>query len=193
MLPIKKLTSSLPEPSKQLGQNRNRELNQVNDEVLNQNINVQLYEILKESGIDYNTIKIMIKHKRGINKDCKHFQQVIQTTKNKDWRVKRKLMVHKDLSKEYTEKLKGYYNNIAGEKQVSGIGADELEDPLITLGIAKNRAEVEEILNSFKTHKFGKLNFEEFINILNGTKMQKKGKNSSTAILEFFRSRKSIY
>lgn len=90
---------------------------------------------------------------------------------------------------EYREKLRGYYNNIAGDKVQSGIGADELEDPLITMGITNDRTEVENILNSFKTHIPGKLNFEEFVCILNGNQVQKKNnKTSSTAILEFFRN-----
>lgn len=71
-----------------------------NNELLNQNINVQLYEILKESGIDYNTIKIMVKHKNTISKQFRDNQKVLAADKTKAWRVRRNLMVHKDLNKE---------------------------------------------------------------------------------------------
>ena len=164
-------------------------IDKVNNEVLNQNINVQLYEILKQSNIDYNTMKIMMKHKWIVSKNFKNNQKILKDNKVKEWRVKRHMMMHKDLNKDYRTKLRGYYNNIVGDGDAAeGIGADELEDPLITLGITKNRQEVDDIFSGFKTHVKGVLNFEEFIEILNGNKIQKRGGASSTAILEFFRN-----
>lgn len=160
-----------------------------NKEVLKQNINVQLYEVLKESGIDYNTIKVMVKHKSRISQNYKRSQNTLMTEKVKNWRTTRKMMVHKDIGKEYKDKLSLFYNNIVGDKKIEGIGVEELEDPLITLGITKTRAEIEGILASFKTHIPGRLSFEEFLSILNGNKIQKRNTSSSTAILEFFRSR----
>lgn len=159
-----------------------------NKEVLKQNINVQLYEILKESGIDYNTIKVMVKHKTRISQNFKRNQNTLMAEKVKDWRVQRKMMIHKDIGKEYKEKLRLLYNNISEDRKTEGIGIEQLEDPLITLGIAKNKAEIERILGSFKTEVPGKLSFDEFLNILNGQKMQRRNSSSSTAILEFFRS-----
>ena len=171
------------------GARKGPEVITVNREVLNQNINVQLYEVLKESGIDYNTIKLMVKHKTRISQAFKQSKKTINAENIKNWRTKRKLMVHRDIGNEYRDKLRGFYDNIAGDKKAEGIGADELEDPLITLGISKNKSEIEKILHSFKTHIPGKLSFEEFLSILNGNKIQKRNTASSTAILEFFRSR----
>lgn len=114
------------------------------------------------------------------------------------------MMVHKDLGGDYKQKLKGYFNSIVSSGKSStgmpdtegtgkkAIGVEELEDPLITLGISRSREEVQEVLASFNTQAFGKLNFEEFVNIVNGIKMQKKNRVSSTAILEFFRSSISL-
>ena len=176
------------------------ELDKANREILKQNINVQLYEILKDSGIDYDTIKIMVRHKNKISDNYKQCQKLLSTEKNKQWRRTHKMMVHKDLGGDYKQKLKGYFNSISssgkssngvGDNQITaakGIGVEELEDPLITLGICKSREEVKEVLGSFNTQFSGRLNFEEFVNIVNGIKMQKKNRVSSTAILEFFRS-----
>jgi Ca2+-binding EF-hand superfamily protein len=159
-----------------------------NKEVLKQNINVQLYEVLKESGIDYNTIKVMVKHKTRISQNYKRSQNTLMSDKVKNWRTTRKMMVHKDVGKEYKDKLRLFYNNIVGDRKIDGIGIDELEDPLITLGISKSRTEIENILSSFKTHIPGRLSFDEFLSILNGNRIQKRNTSSSTAILEFFRS-----
>ena len=115
------------------------------------------------------------------------------------------MMVHKDLGSDYKLKLKGYFNSIASSSKSSNgfadqesiankrIGVEELEDPLITLGICRTREEVQEVLCSFNTQAPGKMNFEEFVNIVNGIKMQKKNRVASTAILEFFRSRKPLH
>ena len=164
-----------------------------NRELLNQNINVQLYEILKDSGIDYNTIKLMVKHKNIVSSNFKRNEKILAGEKSKMWRIKRHMQVHKDMNQTFKQKLRKYYNSISDNRKttVSDIGVAELEDPLITLGICKTRSEVEQVLNSFKTHVPGRLTFEEFMSIINGNKMQKRNKHSSTAILEFYRRKSS--
>lgn len=72
------------------------------------------------------------------------------------------------------------------------IGLTELEDPLVTLGIANSREEVNTIINAFDVNKNGKLEFDEFLDILNGKSQNKEqlqvSSKNNTAILEFFQS-----
>ena len=88
--------------------------------------------------------------------------------------------------------MKKYFINISNNEE-NTIGLAELEDPLITLGIAKSREEVTDIINDFDVNQNGKLEFDEFLDILNGKSQKKDRKNTNrknnTAILEFFRSK----
>ena len=46
------------------------------------------------------------------------------------------------------------------------IGVDELLEPLIALGLAENRAQVQSLFDLVDTDKSGKIEFEEFLAIL---------------------------
>lgn len=51
------------------------------------------------------------------------------------------------------------------------IGVEELEDPLISLGIAESRDDVKKIMDSVDDDKSGQIEFKEFLDII-------KNKNS---------------
>lgn len=53
-------------------------------------------------------------------------------------------------------------------KDVDYIMISELEDPFITLGLAKNRKEVQEIVQQYDDNGNGKIEFDEFLDILDG-------------------------
>jgi len=59
--------------------------------------------------------------------------------------------------------IKGYFDALDDDSSGS-IGADELEIPLISLGIAKDRLEVEEIIKNIDEDC--DILFEEFLEIL---------------------------
>ena len=67
---------------------------------------------------------------------------------------------------------------------IGSIGIDELEEPLISLGIAQSVAEVKRIVDSVDEDKSGQIEFNEFLHIIsskNGTGTDGNG------IVEFFK------
>jgi len=61
------------------------------------------------------------------------------------------------------DELKSYFNALDDDGGGS-IGVDEMEIPLVSLGIAGNREQVEDIILSVDDD--GEISFEEFLNIL---------------------------
>ena len=67
----------------------------------------------------------------------------------------------------FSDKEKRELKNFFKQLDLDGggsIGAEELETPLISLGIAKNRKEVEEIV--YENDEDGEIFFEEFLEML---------------------------
>ena len=87
-------------------------------------------------------------------------------------------------------KLREYFNSLDDDKSGS-IGVDELEDPLIALGLVDNRQQVQEIVQLVDEDGSEKIEFGEFLSIIKGgSGAQKKdgGKQSETgAIYNFFK------
>lgn len=72
-----------------------------------------------------------------------------------------------------------YFMSLDYEKKGS-IGYRELEEPLIALGLAENRQQVEEMIKIVDTDGSGQIEFEEFLEIV-------KGGNGSAPISKFFK------
>ena len=70
-----------------------------------------------------------------------------------------------DFSDEELKKLKECFNNLDDDGSGS-IGIDELEIPLIGLGFADSRQEVEEIVNEVDEDGSGMIEFDEFLLII---------------------------
>jgi Ca2+-binding EF-hand superfamily protein len=51
-------------------------------------------------------------------------------------------------------------------KESKSIGPSELEETLISLGLAKTREEVEDALSKFDLNQDGEIDFDEFVEIL---------------------------
>ncbi len=68
-----------------------------------------------------------------------------------------------------------------------GIGLNELEQPLISLGIAESREEVKKIIDSVDDD--GNIEFKEFLCIIKGKEKRGGARNNSknAAIIEFFK------
>ena len=81
--------------------------------------------------------------------------------------------------------LRQYFNSL--DDDASGaIGVDELEDPLIALGLVENRQQVEQIIREVDDDDTGEIEFPEFLKIMkNGGKSNKDEK--SGAIYQFFK------
>ncbi|CAG9324728.1 unnamed protein product [Blepharisma stoltei] len=76
-------------------------------------------------------------------------------------------------------KLRRYFSTL-DENKHGCIGYKELEDPLIALGIAETRQQVEEMVKSVDFDGSGSIEFEEFLTILRGSK-------GNAAIANFFK------
>ena len=64
--------------------------------------------------------------------------------------------------------LKSYFDAL-DEDGSKEIGASELEDPLIALGLADSREQVEEIIKLVDTGGSGEITFNEFLSIIKGS------------------------
>jgi len=84
------------------------------------------------------------------------------------------------------DQLRTYFNSLDSDGGGS-IGIDELEDPLIALGLVDNRAQVSKIMTSVDDD--GEIEFPEFLGIIKGGSSAKEGvkDDGTTAIYLFFK------
>ena len=70
------------------------------------------------------------------------------------------------------------------------IGVDELEDPLIALGLVENRQQVQQIVQLVDEDGSEMIEFDEFLMIIKGGSAAKAGddSNGSGAIYNFFKN-----
>ena len=72
-----------------------------------------------------------------------------------------------DFEDEELRQLRGYFNSL--DEDGSGqIGVDELEDPLIALGLVENRQQVQQIVDIVDADGSGEIEFGEFLTIIKG-------------------------
>jgi centrin-1 len=76
--------------------------------------------------------------------------------------------------------LRKYFNSL-DKKGTGSIGVDELEEPLISLGLAFNRRQVLELIMSVDMDKSGEIEFDEFLSILSGS-------DSNSTMATFFKN-----
>jgi Ca2+-binding EF-hand superfamily protein len=62
-------------------------------------------------------------------------------------------------------KLRECFDSLDGDGS-GAIGVEELEDPLIGLGFAETRQEVQDMIDSVDTDRSGSIEFSEFLTII---------------------------
>ena len=68
------------------------------------------------------------------------------------------------------DRMKNFYNQLDTDK--SGmIGPDEIEETLISLGLARTKEEVDDIVKSLDVDGNGELDFEEFLQMFKETSL----------------------
>lgn len=72
-----------------------------------------------------------------------------------------------DFNEEYRRKIRDYFDSL-DLLGTGSIGITELEEPLITLGIAKGKNEVKKIMDEIDEDGSGEIEFGEFLQILKG-------------------------
>ena len=92
---------------------------------------------------------------------------------------------------QYRRKIKSYFDSL-DEDGSQAIGTDEMEEPLLTLGIAKSKVEVKKLMDAIDEDKSGQIEFDEFLQILKGTSKihgePSEQSQSNEAIMKFFKS-----
>jgi len=70
-----------------------------------------------------------------------------------------------DFTSEELQKLRRYFQEL-DEDSSGSIGIEELEKPLISLGLCSTRYEVQKIMEEVDEDKSGQIEFNEFLHIL---------------------------
>ena len=70
--------------------------------------------------------------------------------------------------RQYRQKIKTYFDSL-DEDGSQAIGTDEMEEPLLSLGIAKSKVQVNALMSTNDKNDSTQINFEEFLNILKGS------------------------
>lgn len=98
------------------------------------------------------------------------------------WLIKHGKEKYIDFKREQIQQLKEYFDSL--DFNLGGsIGVDELEDPLIAMGIVDNREQVQKLVTAVDEDGSGEIEFEEFLSIIKGTSGQDE---NSKAIKDFF-------
>ena len=113
----------------------------------------------------------------------------------RNWLIKHGKRHYIDFEEEELKKLRHYFMSLDGDGS-GAIGVDELEDPLIALGLVNSRKEVEDIVREVDDDGTGEIEFAEFLKIIkNGGAGAKAGDKAdkaavmtgSGAIYQFFK------
>lgn len=108
----------------------------------------------------------------------------IQKSEVRAWLRKRGKRRYIGFDDDDRNELRNYFSSLdeegKGKHYLGSIGFKELEEPLIALGLAENRQQVEDMVKNVDSDRSGKIEFEEFLSIL-------KGKNGNESMTNFFR------
>ena len=91
-----------------------------------------------------------------------------------------------DFDEKERSKLKSYFKSL-DEDGGGSIGLEELEDPLISLGIAESREEVKKIMDSVDDDQSGVIEFKEFLDIIKNKNSADGSEGKGTLIIDFFK------
>lgn len=85
----------------------------------------------------------------------------------RQWLKKRGKQHCIDFDDEELRQLRSYFNSL-DEDGSGAIGVDELEDPLIALGLVENRQQVAQIVAMVDEDGSQQIEFDEFLSIIKG-------------------------
>ena len=127
------------------------------------------------------------------SKDKKKQMTLAETRKKlmgyeiKRWQENRGKFVEFDIKT--MNKYKKYYddiNEINPNPDGDGMGAEQLEEPFVSLGLAYSREEVDDLIKTVDDDNSGKIEFDEFLRIIHN-KSKKKAKGNEK-ITSFFKN-----
>ena len=120
--------------------------------------------------------------KRERKEDMDGFMRALNEKKQRKWLVQRGKAHLLEFTDKEIKKLHDCFMSLDDDASGS-IGIDELEEPLIGLGIANTREEVEEMVMAVDDDGSGMIEFEEFLGII----ANKGGGTEETKITQFFK------
>lgn len=139
-------------------------------------------QLILSAGLDLKTYDDLIEQRRTRKEQVGENCEKLGESQIRKWLVKhgKKHLINFDDKERY--KLKQFFKSL-DEDGSGSIGTDELVDPLISLGIAQTREEVDKIVDSVDDDKSGQIEFKEFLQIIGGSSDDK----GDTAIIDFFK------
>lgn len=105
--------------------------------------------------------------------------EIINEKRLRKWLIKHGKAHLLDFQDNEIRKLKECFGSLDGDGS-GAIGIEELEDPLIGLGFADNRRQVQEMIDLVDADGSGQIEFNEFLSIL------KNSSDERTAKINFF-------
>lgn len=97
--------------------------------------------------------------------------------------------------KQYRKKIKTYFDSL-DEDGSQAIGTDEMEEPMLTLGIAKSKVQVKKLMAEIDEDDSGQIEFNEFLQILKGSRKIHGAPTTTETneeIMKFFKGKLRIY
>ena len=155
---------------------------------------MELFAVLMSAGLDLTTLKSMMEHKKKTSYQMKENNRKLHQENTRRWSLRRTKKKVVDHHEKYRKTLKTYFDSLKSNKDYDYIQIEDLEDPFITLGLAKSRQEVRRIVEVYDDNGNGKIEFDEFLEILDG-RLHAKGDSlfsrKRTTFQEFFRSKEN--
>ncbi|EGR27527.1 hypothetical protein IMG5_194760 [Ichthyophthirius multifiliis] len=127
----------------------------------------------------------LLQEKKQRIKDFKENNKKLKESEIRKWLIKRDLKKYIDFDDKERFKLKQYFKSLDGDGSGS-IGLKELEDPLISLGIAESKEEVKKIIDQVDKDHSNEIEFQEFLDIIKSQKGNGR-QTKNNAIIKFFK------
>ena len=116
-----------------------------------------------------------LKFKEEHAEDLENAMSILNDKRLRKWLIKHGKAHLLDFQDNQIRKLKECFGSLDGDGS-GAIGIEELEDPLIGLGFAENRKQVQEMIDAVDEDKSGQIEFGEFLGILKNSSDERTAK-----------------
>lgn len=156
--------------------------------------NNRVLNMVRDSGLNLLELDEQVTMKKERNDLFKLNQKKLFEESQRKWLKNKDKEQFIDFNDDYRKKMKNYFSS----QDVDGggsIGLDEMEDPLITLGISKDKDGVKAQMDAIDQDGSGQIEFSEFQQIIKGkSNIFGKGEhntntNTNAKIVEFFKGK----
>ncbi|XP_051912576.1 uncharacterized calcium-binding protein B0563.7-like [Hippocampus zosterae] len=92
-------------------------------------------------------------------------REYLKVSENREWMVKHGKQYLVDFTQNELKAMKKYFNAL-DEKNEGSIGAKELEELLISMGLAENAVQVRRLIETVDEDRSGRIEFDEFMEMI---------------------------